>query len=50
MPCARKYGIQQIIFNTVVEQPQHVINVIVLCAKQYIYRCKCKEFKPVIIE
>ena len=33
-----QFGLTNVIFNNVVNQPQHVVNFIILVAKQYIYR------------
>ena len=35
-----------VIFNTLVPDPKHVLNTCVLIIKQYIYRCKSQSLKP----
>lgn len=36
-----------IVFNLVHPKPGHAINFIVLITKQYIYRCRCQQQKPI---
>ena len=38
------------IVNTVVQKPSHIINVICLITKQWIYRCRCMQHTPSIRE
>ena len=40
---------QDIIFNTVNDQTDHIVNFICILTKQYIYRCRCQGSKPTVV-
>ena len=40
---------KMIVTNMVMDNPKHVQNVIVLIAKQFIYKCRCSAQKPSIV-
>ena len=42
------FGVKEIIFNTLHVQPKHLLNCIALHIKQFIYRCKCQQKKPLL--
>lgn len=39
---------RNVIFNQVATPKKHVINFLILVAKQFIYRCKCQDVKPTV--
>ena len=44
IPCT--FCLENIMFNTIHQDKNHVTNLIVLIYKQYSFRCKCSDTKP----